>query len=60
MKLVREMTAGELAAYVCTHLRDEGIDVVLSGGGCVSLYTLGQYVSYDLDFIELFPPDAES
>ncbi len=29
-----------------------GIEVVLSGGACVSLYTAGQYVSYDLDFIE--------
>ena len=52
MKTVSDMNMSELAAYVCSHLLCNGIEVVLSGGACVSLYTAGQYVSYDLDFIE--------
>jgi len=52
MKEIREMTMGELAAFVCSHLQKNGIDVVLSGGGCVSIYSEGRYVSYDLDFVE--------
>jgi len=46
------MTMGELAAFVCSHLQGNGIHVVLSGGGCVSIYSEGRYVSYDLDFVE--------
>lgn len=49
---VRDMTLGELAAHVCSHLKTHGIDVVLTGGACVTLYGNGTYVSYDLDFIE--------
>lgn len=52
---IKEMTLGELAAYVCTHLRNRGINVVLSGGACVSIYTKNRYQSYDLDFIENIP-----
>ena len=52
MKPVGEMTIGELAAFVCTYLKENGIDVVLSGGACVSIYTKNKYQSYDLDFIE--------
>jgi hypothetical protein len=46
------MTVAELAAYVASHLRSRGIDVVLSGGSCVSIYCSGKYVSADLDFID--------
>jgi hypothetical protein len=46
------MTIAELAAFVCTHLQRHGIDVVLSGGACVAIYSQGAYVSRDLDFIE--------
>ncbi len=52
MKEICEMTMGELAAFVCSHLQKNGIDVVLSGGGCVAIYSEGRYVSYDLDFVE--------
>jgi hypothetical protein len=52
MKDVSKMSLGELAAYIATHLRGRGIDVVLSGGSCVSLYSEGKYVSKDLDFID--------
>jgi len=47
------MNVGELAAYVASHLRKRDIDVVLSGGSCVSIYSRGEYVSADLDFIEM-------
>jgi len=46
------MTVGELAAYISSHLRDHGIEVVLSGGSCVAIYSRGKYVSLDLDFID--------
>ncbi len=46
------MTTGELAAWVASHLRSRGIDVVLSGGAVVAIYSAGRYVSMDLDFIE--------
>ncbi len=52
MKSIKAMTMGELAAYVCSHLKNKDIDVTLTGGGCVSIYTDGDFVSYDLDFIE--------
>jgi hypothetical protein len=52
VKPVGEMTIGELAAFVCTHLKNNEINVVLSGGACVSLFTENEYQSFDLDFIE--------
>lgn len=41
----------ELAGFVCQHLRDNGIESVLVGGGCVSIYSSNRYISGDLDFI---------
>lgn len=52
MKQVSLMTLGELAAYVSSHLARHGINVVLSGGACVSIYSANLYRSDDLDFIE--------
>jgi hypothetical protein len=52
MTTLRDMTLGELAALVCSHLKAHDIEVVLTGGACVTLYGAGQYVSNDLDFIE--------
>ncbi len=51
MKNVGEMSRAELAALVQERLRDMGIDEILSGGSCVSIYTDEQYVSMDLDMI---------
>lgn len=48
----RTMATGELAAWVASHLRSRGIDVVLSGGAVVAIYSAGRYVSMDMDFIE--------
>jgi hypothetical protein len=47
------MSIGEIAAHVAEHLRQGGINVVLTGGSCVSIYTDNRYQSSDLDFIEV-------
>ena len=52
MKSLADMSVVELAAFISTHLRKCGIEVVLSGGSCVSIYSGGRYVSKDLDFID--------
>lgn len=57
MKPVCEMTQGEFAAFIDTHLRDSGINVVLSGGATVAIYSDYKYVSKDLDFIARFTLD---
>jgi len=51
MKSIKEMTQGELAAFVQSRLREKGVDVVLSGGAAVSLYSNNRYVSLDLDLV---------
>jgi hypothetical protein len=53
MKPVKDMAMGELAAFICSFLKRKGIDVVLSGGSCVSIYSSNKYLSLDLDFIAL-------
>jgi hypothetical protein len=53
MKPIKDMTQLELAAYVQTHLINEGITVVLSGGACVSLYSDDRYVSKDVDLVNV-------
>jgi len=51
MKSIADMTQGELGAYIQTHLRASGIDVVLTGGSAVSIYSGNKYVSKDLDLV---------
>jgi len=41
----------KLAAIISAHLQKNGIEVVLVGGACVSLYSDNQYMSYDIDLI---------
>ena len=53
MKTPSKLNLLELAGFVCDGLRKQGIDVVLSGGACVSIYSENQYESYDLDFIRI-------
>jgi len=52
VKPIRDMSAGELAPFICCRLKKNGIDVVLSGGSCVSIYSNNKYVSSDLDFVD--------
>jgi len=57
LKPINLMSLGELAAYIDTHLRENGINVVLSGGAAVSVYSDHKYVSKDIDFIGRFDID---
>ena len=41
----------DLAALICQHLHDKGINIVLTGGACVSILSHNIYVSKDLDFV---------
>ncbi len=54
MKSIKEMTNAELVAFIESHLHEKGIDVVLSGGACVSIYSDGKYISKDLDLIDIY------
>lgn len=54
MKSVKDMTQAEVGAYVQSHLYHKGIDVVLSGGAVVAIYTSGKYVSNDLDLVNRY------
>lgn len=51
MKLISEMKRLELAAFIAAEFRRRQINVVLSGGSCVSIYSAEKYVSMDLDFV---------
>jgi len=51
VKAVGRMNRPELAAWVQEHLRSEGVDAVLCGGACVTVYSGGKYVSMDLDLV---------
>jgi hypothetical protein len=39
-----------LAALVYNHLKKDGIDAILVGGSCVTIYSKNKYVSQDLDY----------
>jgi len=47
------MSIKDLAIYLSSHLNKNGIETVLSGGACVTIYTNNKYMSYDLDFVLL-------
>ncbi len=47
----RRTTLVELATLISEALEAAGITSTLSGGAVVSIYTLNEYESYDLDFI---------
>ena len=51
MTEITDLAIGELAAYIAEHLRNKGIEVVLVGGACISIYSANEYSSFDLDFI---------
>jgi hypothetical protein len=41
----------DLGALISERLRETGIDTILVGGACVSIYTKNEYQSFDLDFV---------
>ncbi len=45
----------DLALIVCSRLKEDRIDAVLTGGAVVSIYTENLYESFDLDFISHSP-----
>lgn len=51
MKPISEMLRLELAAFIAAEFRRRKINIVLSGGSCVSIYSAEMYVSMDLDFV---------
>lgn len=53
MKRIGDMSQAELGAFIQTHLRQRGIEVVLSGGASVAIYTRNVYVSKDLDLVNI-------
>jgi hypothetical protein len=50
-KPLKNITLKNLAALVCKHLKKHKIDVVLTGGACVSIFSNNKYQSLDLDFV---------
>lgn len=40
-----------LAFLIYTTLNEHGIEAVLVGGACVSIYSENRYMSHDLDFV---------
>ena len=54
MKSVRKMTQGEFGAFIQTQLREKEIEVILSGGAAVAIYSNNQYVSMDLDLVNIY------
>jgi hypothetical protein len=51
MAIGPETPVGRVAAIVSSSLRAAGVDAVLTGGACATIYSGGAYVSHDLDFI---------
>ena len=51
MKAISKMNQAELAAYVQSHLREQEIEVILSGGAAVGIYSRGAYISKDIDLV---------
>jgi hypothetical protein len=49
----KDISICDLAIFLCDHLANRGIETVLSGGACVSIYTKNKFLSYDLDFVLL-------
>ena len=55
MKSVADLSIEELAGLVCETLENAGITTTLTGGACVAIWSDGNYVSRDIDFIEEGP-----
>lgn len=53
MKRISRMTQAEVGAFVQNHLSKRGIDVVLSGGATVTIYSSNAYVSKDVDLVNI-------
>jgi hypothetical protein len=47
----KNISLEDLAGYLSEELRKEGIDIILVGGACVTIYSKNRYQSHDLDFV---------
>ena len=56
---VSNLTRIELAGLIGQTLTDHGIDAVLSGGSCISIYSNERWVSQDLDLIDISYSDKK-
>lgn len=50
---IKGLSLKDLAIFLSDYLSKNGIESVLTGGACVSIYTNNKYLSYDLDFVLL-------
>lgn len=50
-KIDKKTPAKELAAIVSSNLKKHGIEAVLTGGACVTIFSMNEYQSYDLDYV---------
>lgn len=50
---IKGISLQDLAILVCDYLAKNNIEVILTGGACVTIYAADKYVSYDLDFVLL-------
>ena len=41
----------DFAGFISEELRKKGIDTILVGGACVTIYSKNRYQSYDLDYV---------
>ncbi|MDO8643505.1 MAG: hypothetical protein Q7S00_00880 [bacterium] len=47
----KKMSCEEIAAFICSHLNQQKVSAILTGGACVTIYSKNLYKSGDLDFI---------
>lgn len=48
---IKGLSLKDFAIVISDHLNKNGVEVVLTGGACVAIYTDNKYMSYDLDFV---------
>jgi hypothetical protein len=53
MRIDKKTPAKELAAIIEGSLKKHGVNVVLTGGACVTIFSMNEYQSYDLDFVTI-------
>ncbi len=47
----KNISLKELAGYISEELRKRGIETILVGGACVTIYSENRYQSHDLDYV---------
>ena len=48
---LKKISLKELAGLVCSVLNKRGVEAILTGGACVTLFSRNKYQSMDLDFV---------